>query len=347
MIISPVSGYELDMISAHKTGDQSTVVTLSGSGATRTFTMPAYGVTVTATFIKSQATLDSEALTAIKVAIEGGTYRIAQATGNMENDVKIWLVNTLNTLFGQSHSVQFRSAMLSTVGDVKITTLTPATAGTEGNPEGVNGSFKFTVDLFKGEIELTTSEVSGIIIATPYIETPVKNIELMQLSNFIIRITNTGNIVTGNLNLVLSGENADVFTLSATTLNGLTIGEEVYITLTPRDNLVQGTYTAILTVSGEGLESKSIEIIHNVTDSDIDDVVANQLSIFPNPAQNDIFIKSNLSIEKVEIYSLSGELLMQENNFNEKISVSVLLRGVYLLKIYTDKGLVVSKIVKE
>jgi len=36
-----------------------------------------------------------------------------------------------------------------------------------------------------------------------------------------------------------------------------------------------------------------------------------------------------------------------ENNFTEKISVSALSEGIYLLKIYTDKGLAVSKIVKE
>ena len=79
----------------------------------------------------------------------------------------------------------------------------------------------------------------------------------------------------------------------------------------------------------------------------IDDVVANQLSIFPNPVKGDIFIKSDLPIEKVEIYSLTGNLLLLENNFNEKISVSALWRGVYLLKVYINKGVAVSKIVKE
>jgi len=79
----------------------------------------------------------------------------------------------------------------------------------------------------------------------------------------------------------------------------------------------------------------------------IDNVVANQLQIFPNPAKNDIFIKSDLQIEKVEIYSLTGALLILENNFNEKLFVSDLSEGVYLLKVHTDKGLAVSKIVKE
>jgi hypothetical protein len=79
----------------------------------------------------------------------------------------------------------------------------------------------------------------------------------------------------------------------------------------------------------------------------IEDVVANQLQIFPNPVKDEIFIKSDLVIEKVEIYSLSGNLLLLENKFNEKISVCALPQGIYLLKVYTDKGVAVSKVVKE
>ncbi|MDR0872277.1 MAG: T9SS type A sorting domain-containing protein [Prevotellaceae bacterium] len=72
-----------------------------------------------------------------------------------------------------------------------------------------------------------------------------------------------------------------------------------------------------------------------------------ECKIFPNPAKDEIFIESDLSIQKVEICSLTGSLLLLENNFNGKISVSSLPQGVYLLKVYTDKGLEISKIVKE
>lgn len=83
------------------------------------------------------------------------------------------------------------------------------------------------------------------------------------------------------------------------------------------------------------------------TNTSIEDVVAGQLKIFRNPVKEDLFIKSNLQIQKVEIYTLSGALLLSENNFNEKISVSALPKGVYLLKVYSGSGVAVSKIVKE
>ncbi|MDR0872370.1 MAG: hypothetical protein LBN27_02735, partial [Prevotellaceae bacterium] len=50
LTITPAESYELLTISAHKTGDEGTTVTLDGTGNSRTFTMPDFGVTVTATF---------------------------------------------------------------------------------------------------------------------------------------------------------------------------------------------------------------------------------------------------------------------------------------------------------
>jgi hypothetical protein len=82
--------------------------------------------------------------------------------------------------------------------------------------------------------------------------------------------------------------------------------------------------------------------------NEIKDIITFQnIYIFPNPVKNEIFIKSELLIGKVEIYTLTGTLLKQEKNFIEKISVSALPQGIYLLKVYTDKGVSVNKIVKE
>jgi len=79
----------------------------------------------------------------------------------------------------------------------------------------------------------------------------------------------------------------------------------------------------------------------------IHDDVENTISIFPTPAYNEIFIKSKLQINKVELYSLTGTLLLSDNNFPEKIVVSTLSKGIYLLNIFTDKGLFVRKFEKK
>jgi len=79
----------------------------------------------------------------------------------------------------------------------------------------------------------------------------------------------------------------------------------------------------------------------------IKDIAVQKIQIYPNPAKDEIFIKSDSPIKKVEIYSLTSALLLSDNDFNGKITVSTLLKGIYLVKVYTDKCLTISKIVKE
>jgi len=79
----------------------------------------------------------------------------------------------------------------------------------------------------------------------------------------------------------------------------------------------------------------------------IDENIAQNIKIYPNPTTGDIFIQSELSIKRVECYSILGALLLSDNNFNEKISISTLAKGVYILKIYTDNEIVIQKIMKE
>jgi hypothetical protein len=56
LTITSATGYELEAITAHRSSAESEPVTLSGTGDVRTFTMPAYDVTVNATFIPIAAT---------------------------------------------------------------------------------------------------------------------------------------------------------------------------------------------------------------------------------------------------------------------------------------------------
>jgi len=79
----------------------------------------------------------------------------------------------------------------------------------------------------------------------------------------------------------------------------------------------------------------------------MDENIIQKIKIYPNPTNDEIFIKSELLIVKVEIYSITGALLFSENNFNKKISLSSLSKGVYLVKIYTDSDTMTEKIVKE
>ena len=134
------------------------------------------------------------------------------------------------------------------------------------------------------------------------------------------------------------------------------------------DDYTYGVKYPVLTVTNEFgcANSYSTEITITTSSTGIDDVVANQFQIFPNPAKSELFIKSDLHIEKVEIVNFAGRTVETHGcaslqngcaslqngcaplqNGTVTINISTLPQGVYMVKIYSDNGVVISKIVKE
>jgi len=94
-------------------------------------------------------------------------------------------------------------------------------------------------------------------------------------------------------------------------------------------------------------KNHTIEVTFKESATGIKDLHSQNISIYPNPIKNELFINSASPIKKVEIYTLTGSLALSDNNFTGKISISSLYKGIYLVKVYTNNGVVVSKIVKE
>lgn len=70
------------------------------------------------------------------------------------------------------------------------------------------------------------------------------------------------------------------------------------------------------------------------------------IEIYPNPSSNFVNINSTLELSKIEIYSLLGSMVLETKN-TDQIDVSALHTGMYLLKLYTEKGTGVKKIIIE
>jgi hypothetical protein len=322
LTIAPNAGYELATIAASKTNETGTEVTLSGSGSTRTFTMPAYGVTVTATF---QKTADQQAVETAAALIAASTFTAPQESAGDETALKTWLAAQINALPGMSGT-----GITVSASDITLNGFTAATAGNAGNPSGTNGSFTFSVSLTRGASMLTAIVPTGVIVATPYTVIPVKRIELSLTGNLTARILNTGNTATGDLTLALSGENADAFTLSKTMVSSLAEGDDVYVTLACREGLAAGTYTATLTVSGEGLTPETVTIIHTVTSTGINEVQAKALKAY---IRNGLLHVSGLTAGKPwTVYGISGAFVYQGIANSDEADVSLLIRSVYIVK---------------
>jgi hypothetical protein len=70
------------------------------------------------------------------------------------------------------------------------------------------------------------------------------------------------------------------------------------------------------------------------------------ISVYPNPASEVINISTRNSIRNVEIFDILGKTVIRSEN-SEQINVSNLQAGIYLVKVFTDKGQITKKIVIE
>jgi len=77
-----------------------------------------------------------------------------------------------------------------------------------------------------------------------------------------------------------------------------------------------------------------------------DQVLQKEITLYPNPATNQLHIQSNTAeILKVDIYNTLGSLVKTTYK-SSQINIESLSKGVYLTKITTDKGLVMNRFIK-
>ncbi len=77
----------------------------------------------------------------------------------------------------------------------------------------------------------------------------------------------------------------------------------------------------------------------------IESAVASQLSLFPMPIQDGILNISGVKAYAVEVFSVSGQRLMNTKVTNNTVDVSTLNTGLYFVKVNSDKGMAVKQIV--
>jgi len=75
--------------------------------------------------------------------------------------------------------------------------------------------------------------------------------------------------------------------------------------------------------------------------SGINDLIELKISVFPNPSVGIVNLKTELEIEKINLYAVDGKLI----NTTKELSIQINTKGVYFIKIFTKKGNLVRKIV--
>lgn len=96
-----------------------------------------------------------------------------------------------------------------------------------------------------------------------------------------------------------------------------------------------------------GLTTRTVTVTRGGT-SDVSNLQNFDLKVYPNPVIDNMILKtaSNVTIDKLEIYSINGSLLSLIKAPDSVIDMSVLDEGIYFIKIYSKSSIVVKQIMK-
>ncbi len=93
-----------------------------------------------------------------------------------------------------------------------------------------------------------------------------------------------------------------------------------------------------------GMYSTTFQSLNNPSFS-----IDNSIAIYPNPASDIVNINCNNLIKSVQLYDVQGRILQTQITDNIQTSINILdkSKGIYFLKITTENGAKVEKIIKE
>ncbi|MEO6691863.1 MAG: T9SS type A sorting domain-containing protein, partial [Saprospiraceae bacterium] len=212
-------------------------------------------------------------------------------------------------------------------GEIKIDVL----AGTSPfNYNWSTGNQTTTLsDLFPGKYTVIIFDANGCRFESQY---EVKSPDLL----FVIgdAIASYGN--NGSIDLMVSGGTKSYNFFWS---NGETTQKIM--------NLIPGTYTVTVTDANSCMNVQTFEVQNKVSVKD--QKKSNEITILPNPAINEINIKSNNQlIKEVELRNIKSQLILNKKSILEyivKLNISELPSGQYILTLKLNNGNQIQRII--
>ena len=115
------------------------------------------------------------------------------------------------------------------------------------------------------------------------------------------------------------------------------------------ENLISGTYTynvrPVYEDHNGATSSQEVTFYEGV-----EDILVPNVTIYPNPANDKVYIETEAEIEEIVVYDVYGRIQNLRNSETQKLRNSVdvadLNSGIYFVKVKTENGNVVKRIVK-
>ena len=111
-------------------------------------------------------------------------------------------------------------------------------------------------------------------------------------------------------------------------------------------NLAESYYKAVMHLSWISVligDPKTSIIVEDIEASTMEENLSGSVKIFPNPVSNVVFIKvENTLVNSVSVYNTAGQLLKSKISYDSlnqcSVDLSMLSKGLYLIKVVTAKG---------
>jgi len=149
-----------------------------------------------------------------------------------------------------------------TSGDITIVTIKT----TESTPAGIH-PLTLTIDgVTSGQFELLIAQAvhSVSLSQTETYLFPDLEADYIPIGEYMITVTNTGNLSSGTISVSLTGEGSSSFTLSASEISDIAFAGNGSFGIRPADGLSAGTYSATVTLSGSKIISQSFDVSFTV-----------------------------------------------------------------------------------
>lgn len=189
-----------------------------------------------------------------------------------------------------------------------------------------NGNYKYTVEL-EG---FDKTPISDFTINSSNLTLKDTLNQQTYALTFEIKHSNSG---IAGANVILNGYNSQV-----TNDQGLAVFSTVGFAKGLSFEVQKEGYEPYFGTS-DVTSNKTIEVILTLTD--VDKPLTNNLSVYPNPVSDNLFVKSDSQIETIQIISITGSIVIEKQVFSEQIvniPVNSLSKGTYITRIKLNGG---------
>jgi len=108
-------------------------------------------------------------------------------------------------------------------------------------------------------------------------------------------------------------------------------------------DLTGSNYTATIVMD----DSKSVTAIFIADPTSVTNINSeNSILVFPNPVEDQLIIEAFVGIEEIRIFSIMGELLLQDMNPSGIISMNRFNKGLYIIEVKTEVDTYFNKLIK-